>query len=101
MLTTAAWSHLPRPGWTLPPLTTAVALYIPQFAASQPLRVAHGLLMAAGCILLTAGISAQRRRANPSDNPEQVPEHKFIRAGRIRTPPCGRHRYRARWSQRA
>ncbi len=61
MLTSAAWRDIPRPRLTLLPLAVAVALYIPQFAATQPIRIAHGLLMAAGCILLAVGIATQRR----------------------------------------
>jgi hypothetical protein len=59
-LTTAAWRETPRPRLLLLPLAVAVALYIPQFAAAQPIRVAHGLLMTAGCILLAAAIAATR-----------------------------------------
>ncbi len=60
VLTTAAWREVPRPRLLLLPLAVAVALYIPQFAAAQPIRVAHGLLMTAGCILLAAAIAAHR-----------------------------------------
>jgi len=31
-------------------------LYIPQFYVNQPIRVAHGLLVAVGCLWLAAGI---------------------------------------------
>ena len=61
ILTTAAWREIPHPRLTLLPLTVAVTLYIPQFAAPQPVRVAHGLLLTAGCILLTVGIAGRRR----------------------------------------
>ncbi len=46
----AVW-RLPRRGrrWTVVPLAVAVALYIPQFGGPQPVRVAHGALMAVGC----------------------------------------------------
>lgn len=47
------------PRLTLLPLTIAVALYIPQFAATQPVRVADGMLMAAGYLLLAYGITAR------------------------------------------
>ncbi len=57
VLAVAAWRDLPRPAVTVLPLTVAVALYIPQFAATQPVRVIHGLLMAAGCILLAVGLA--------------------------------------------
>ncbi|MGA9531758.1 MAG: hypothetical protein WBR18_03500 [Anaerolineales bacterium] len=37
----------PRSGF---PLAVGMALYIPQFFGTQPIRVAHGLLVAAGCL---------------------------------------------------
>jgi hypothetical protein len=33
-----------------------VVLYIPQFFAGQPVRIAHGALLAAGCLCLAAGL---------------------------------------------
>lgn len=47
------------PGWAGLPLGAALVLFLPQFFASPPLRIAHGLLMAAGCLLLARWI-AQR-----------------------------------------
>lgn len=38
--------------WSGVPLAFGMALYIPQFFGSQPIRVAHGLLVAVGCIWL-------------------------------------------------
>ena len=38
------------------PFALGFALYIPQFFGNQPIRVAHGLLVAAGCLWLAAGI---------------------------------------------
>jgi hypothetical protein len=35
--------------WGAVPLAVALLLYVPQFAASQPVRIAHGVLMLAGC----------------------------------------------------
>ncbi len=61
VLAAAAWRQMPRPVLSLLPLTAAVALYIPQFAAAQPIRVCHGVLMAVGCILLAVGLSNQRQ----------------------------------------
>ena len=68
VLTSAAWQESPRPGLLLLPLAVAVGLYIPQFAAAQPIRVAHGLLMAAGCVLLAAAVAALRttRKSAPA-----------------------------------
>lgn len=63
-LTAAAWHESPRPRLLLLPSAVAVALYIPQFAATQPVRVAHGLLMTAGCILLAASIAGSQVPTN-------------------------------------
>ncbi|MGN6576392.1 MAG: hypothetical protein ACTHKG_11945, partial [Nocardioides sp.] len=60
VLATAVWRDMSRPAQTVLPLAVAVALYIPQFAATQPVRVAHGVLMAAGCILLSVGLTDLR-----------------------------------------
>ena len=35
--------------WSAVPLAAGLVLYIPQFAVSQPVRIAHGVLMMAGC----------------------------------------------------
>ncbi|HZE04582.1 MAG TPA: hypothetical protein VE127_05115 [Solirubrobacteraceae bacterium] len=35
--------------WGAVPLAAGLLLYIPQFAAAQPVRIAHGVLMLAGC----------------------------------------------------
>jgi hypothetical protein len=60
VLTTAAWKQVHRPRLTLLPAAIAITLYIPQFAAAQPIRVAHGLLMTLGCILMAYGMTASR-----------------------------------------
>lgn len=39
------------------PLAIALVLYLPQFAASQPVRVAHGLVMAVGCGILAVALN--------------------------------------------
>ena len=48
----AVWKSRVLPKWSGVPLALGFALYIPQFLGTQPLRVAHGLLVAAGCIWL-------------------------------------------------
>ena len=45
----AVWRSGGMPRWCAIPLACGVVLYIPQFAASQSVRIAHGLLMMAGC----------------------------------------------------
>ncbi|PRY36287.1 hypothetical protein [Umezawaea tangerina] len=42
--------HLPR--WSAVPLATGFALFIPQFFTPAPFRIAHGVLIAAGCAWL-------------------------------------------------
>ena len=53
---TAVWRSRTLPKWSGVPFALAFALYIPQFFGSQPIRVAHGLLVAAGCLWLAAGL---------------------------------------------
>jgi hypothetical protein len=42
--------------WSGVPFALGFALYIPQFFGTQPIRVAHGLLVAAGCLWIAAGL---------------------------------------------
>ncbi|MBX0331107.1 hypothetical protein K2Z83_26005 [Oscillochloris sp. ZM17-4] len=46
----AIWRSGRYPIWSGVPLALGLALYIPQFFGTQPLRVAHGLLVAVGCL---------------------------------------------------
>ena len=41
-------------------LAVGIALYLPQYAAGQPIRVTHGLLLTAGCAWLAAGLLRHR-----------------------------------------
>jgi hypothetical protein len=45
----AVWRCERLQRWSAVPLAAGLVLYIPQFAAGQSLRVAHGMLMMAGC----------------------------------------------------
>ena len=47
--------------WAGIPLAVGFALYLPQFTASQALRVAHGLLIAVGCALIAWNLFVLRR----------------------------------------
>ncbi len=49
---TAAWRSPTLPRWSAVPLAVIVALYIPQFAAAQPVRIVHGVLLAGACAWL-------------------------------------------------
>jgi hypothetical protein len=57
----AAWRSGVLIRWIGIPLAVGVALYLPQFEATQPLRVAHGLVMAAGCGLVAWNLLASLR----------------------------------------
>jgi hypothetical protein len=49
----AVWRSRDLPKWSAVLLAIGFALYIPQFLTTQPVRVAHGLLIAAGAIWLS------------------------------------------------
>lgn len=59
---TAVWKSRVLSKWSGVPFALGFALYIPQFFGNQPVRVAHGLLLTAGCLWLAAGLW-QRARA--------------------------------------
>jgi uncharacterized membrane protein YhaH (DUF805 family) len=44
------------PRWGALVVAIGLALYIPQFFTGQPVRIAHGALLAAGCLCLAAGL---------------------------------------------
>ena len=46
-------SHRPQ-NLNTHPFALAFALYIPQFFGTQPIRVAHGLLVTIGCVWIAA-----------------------------------------------
>jgi hypothetical protein len=52
----SVWRSGFLPRWSGVPFALGFALYIPQFFGSQPIRVAHGVLVAAGCLWLATGI---------------------------------------------
>jgi hypothetical protein len=52
----AIWKANDLPKWSGVPLALGFALYIPQYVASQPIRIAHGLLIAVGCLWLAADL---------------------------------------------
>ncbi|MFF2450558.1 hypothetical protein ACFVSW_26290 [Neobacillus sp. NPDC058068] len=45
--------------WSGIPFALGISLYIPQFFAGQPLRVAHGFLVFLGCVLIAVGLWRQ------------------------------------------
>lgn len=56
MAAVAVWRSGVLPRWSGVPFALAFALYIPQFFGNQPIRVAHGLLVAIGCLWIAFGM---------------------------------------------
>ena len=52
VLGTAVWRSGAIHRWAGVPLAVGLVLYIPQFTGPKPIRVAHGVLMLAGCAWL-------------------------------------------------
>lgn len=55
----AIWKSGTFPRWAGVPFALGFALYIPQFYGNQPLRVAHGFLVAIGCLWIAASMWRQ------------------------------------------
>ncbi|WP_371421429.1 hypothetical protein [Tardiphaga sp.] len=51
---TALWCSGCYPKASGVPFAVGMSLYIPQFFGAQPLRIAHGLLVAVGCVWMAA-----------------------------------------------
>jgi hypothetical protein len=64
----AVWKSRLLPKWSGVPFAVGFALYIPQFFGTQPIRVAHGLLVTAGCLWIAA--SLWQLSATESSHPE-------------------------------
>ena len=62
---TALWRSCRYPKASGIPFAVGIALYIPQFFGGQPLRVAHGLLVAVGCVWIAACLW-QREQLDPN-----------------------------------
>lgn len=57
LVAVAVWKSGVFPKWSGVPFAVAFALYIPQFFGTQPIRVAHGLLVCAGCLWIARELS--------------------------------------------
>jgi hypothetical protein len=66
----AIWRSGRLTNWSGIVLAVAFALYIPQFAAGQPLRVAHGLLLLVGALLLAWAIWPRGKEAKARRSPK-------------------------------
>jgi hypothetical protein len=65
ILTAAAiWKSGALSKWSGIPFALGFALYIPQFFATQPLRVAHGVLVAIGCLWIALSMWRQSHGRN-------------------------------------
>jgi hypothetical protein len=51
--------------WSAIPMATGFLLYIPQYGTPQPVRIAHGLLITLGCLLLAWSV-LRRRDVRPA-----------------------------------
>lgn len=69
MAASASWRLGGLARWGALVVAAGLALYIPQFFFGQPVRVAHGALLAAGCLCLAAGL--WRTRSGP-DQPART-----------------------------
>ncbi len=56
MVAVALWKSGTFAKWSGVPFALGFALYIPQFFGTQPIRIAHGLLVAAGCLWIAVGM---------------------------------------------
>jgi hypothetical protein len=55
------WRSRTLPKWSGIPLALGFLLYIPQFVGTQPIRVAHGLLVAIGCLWMAVSLFRKSR----------------------------------------
>jgi hypothetical protein len=55
----AVWRSGTLSRWSGIPLALGFVLYLPQFLGTQPIRVAHGLLVALGCIWIAFGMQTR------------------------------------------
>jgi hypothetical protein len=60
----AVWRSGTLSRWSGIPFALGFVLYLPQFFGTQPIRVAHGLLVALGCIWVAVSlVTAQNPRS--------------------------------------
>ncbi|MCI3924699.1 hypothetical protein MO973_31245 [Paenibacillus sp. TRM 82003] len=58
----AVWKSRMLPRWSGIPFAVGFLTYLPQFIGTQPIRIAHGLVVAIGCLWIAAGMWRQRQR---------------------------------------
>lgn len=57
------WKSRTLPKWSGIPLALGFLLYIPQFVGTQPIRVAHGLIVAIGCLWMAVSLFRKSRHS--------------------------------------
>ncbi len=57
----AVWRSGVLARWSAVPLAVGFALFLPQFYAPPALRIAHGVLIGVGCVLLAAELGRERK----------------------------------------
>lgn len=63
LVAVALWRAGTRPRWAGVPLAIGLVLLLPQFFGGPELRVTHGFLVAAGCVLVAAVTRSRTARA--------------------------------------
>lgn len=63
IVATAVWKSGTFAKWSGLPFALGFTLYLPQFFGTQPIRVAHGLLVMAGCLWIAWGLWRQSSRS--------------------------------------
>lgn len=69
LLAVAIWRSTRLSRWSGVPLAIGIALYLPQFATPEPVRIAHGALVAIGCATLAWTMSRSMSRVGDDDTP--------------------------------
>ncbi len=72
----AVWRAESLVRWSAIPLAVMITLFLPQFAAGKPIRVAYGVLLACSCITLAWAMTRVTTSAPPHDS-EAVGTRRF------------------------
>ncbi|WP_309119350.1 hypothetical protein [Paenibacillus sp.] len=58
----AIWKSRIMSPWSGIPFAFGILMYLPQFMGTQPIRVAHGVILAVGCVWIGAGVWRQNQK---------------------------------------
>ncbi len=61
VIATAIWKSRTVPQWSGFPFAIGLLMFLPQFLGSQPIRIAHGAILAVGCLWIATGIWRKTR----------------------------------------